>query len=64
MYNTATTIAPNPRAVDFIRRRGRVTEPHARALAELAGYRQSLSNTEIIDRALARLAQVKRGACG
>jgi hypothetical protein len=54
-------IALNPRAVEHIRRRGRVTEPHARTLAELNGFQQALSNTEIIERALARLAQVKRG---
>ena len=62
MHDNITTFIPNPRAVEDIRRRGRVTEPHARTLAELNGYRQSVSNTEIIERALARLAQVKRGS--
>ena len=62
MQDNIADFTPNPRAVDDIRRRARVTEPHARTLAELAGYRQSIPNTEIIDRALARLALIKRGA--
>jgi hypothetical protein len=62
MQDNIVDFTPNPRAVEDIRRRARVTEPHARTLAELSGYRQSVSSSEIIDRALARLAQVKRGA--
>jgi hypothetical protein len=61
MEDNIVNFTANPRAVQ-IRQRARVTEPHARILAELSGCRQSVSTSEIIDRAIARLAQVKRGA--
>jgi hypothetical protein len=48
--------------IEDIRKHAHVTELHARTLAELAGYRQSVSNSEIIERALTRLAEVKRAA--
>jgi hypothetical protein len=62
MQDNIVNLAANPRAVEDIRRRARVTELHARTLAELAGYRQSVSNSDIIERALARLGEVKRTA--
>jgi hypothetical protein len=51
----------NPAAVIYIQRRCRVPEPTARAISELAGFRPAISNEQIIERALARLALIKRG---
>ena len=62
MQDNIINFTANPRVVDDIRRRAYATELHARTLAELAGYRQSVSNSEIIERALMRLAEVKRAA--
>jgi|tagenome__1003787_1003787.scaffolds.fasta_scaffold20878243_2 hypothetical protein len=57
-----TDFPENPIAVRLIQTRSRVSKPHARTVAELAAYRQTVSNSEIMDRALARLAQIKRRA--
>ena len=62
MQDNTVNFTANPRAIEDIRKRARVTELHARTLAQLSGYRQSVSSSEIIDRALARLALIKRGA--
>jgi hypothetical protein len=55
-------IAENPAAVVYIRRRCRVSEPTARAISELAGFRRAVPTEQIVERALARLALMKRGA--
>ena len=49
-----TDLFENPAAVVYIRRHCRVTEPVARAISELAGFRPAVPTEHIIERALVR----------
>jgi hypothetical protein len=53
-------ISENPAAVIYIRRHCRVTEPVARTISELAGFRPAVPTERIIERALARPALIKQ----